>query len=148
MLWAVFVEIVNKKALDKYNIFHYVMCIHLFVKENNMPVDNSIDVFSVRDLRNKSSKYLKDAENGFLSIVTKHGKPAILSIPFDKKLIYHGVDKDIAISLFEKRVVPLTKAAKIASLSVEDFLDLLAGSGIDVVNYSTKELDKEMEISF
>ncbi len=35
-----------------------------------------IDVFSVRDLRNRSGDLLKDAEAGQISLITKHGRPA------------------------------------------------------------------------
>ena len=36
----------------------------------------SLDVFIVRDLRQRSGKFLKDAENGRLALITKHGRPA------------------------------------------------------------------------
>jgi prevent-host-death family protein len=49
------------------------------------------DVFSARDLRNRSGELLKDAEAGQVSLITKHGKPAILAIPFDNWLLNHGV---------------------------------------------------------
>lgn len=111
-------------------------------------MSNSVDVFSVRDLRIRSNEYLKDAEMGRLSIVTKHGKPMILGVPFDKKLLDMGVDKDIAVLLFENNVISLKKAARLASVSLEEFIELLSGSGIDVVKYSAEELDGEMNIEF
>jgi prevent-host-death family protein len=38
------------------------------------------DVFTVRDLRNRTGDLMRDAEEGRLSIITKHGRPAILAI--------------------------------------------------------------------
>ena len=52
---------------------------------------DEFDVFSVRDLRNKSGELLRDAEAGQISLITKHGKPAILAVPFDNHLISRGV---------------------------------------------------------
>lgn len=107
---------------------------------------NTLDVFSARDLRINAGELLKDAENGQLSIITKHGKPAILAIPFDEKLLNWGVDKDLALALFENKLITLAKAAKLAGLSIEDFLDILSEAKIDAVDYPAEDLVKEIEI--
>ena len=107
---------------------------------------DKIDVFSSRDLRIKSGLLIKDAEKGRISIITKHGKPVILTIPFNAQLIESGLLKNLAIHLFENNIITLSKAAKIASISIEDFLELLKEAGIDSVNYPADELDNEMKI--
>ncbi|MCK5152823.1 MAG: type II toxin-antitoxin system prevent-host-death family antitoxin [Spirochaetales bacterium] len=107
---------------------------------------NNIDVFSVRDLRIHSGTLLKDAENGQISLITKHGKPAILALPFDEQLLKIGINMDLAIKLFENRLITLSKAAKIASLSMEEFIDLMQETGISVVDYSPDDLDDEMKV--
>ena len=107
---------------------------------------NNIDVFSVRDLRIHSGTLLKDAENGQISLITKHGKPAIIALPFDKQLLNIGIDMDLAIKLFENRLISLSKAAKIASLSIEEFIDIMQETGISVVNYAPEDLDNEMKV--
>ena len=68
-----------------------------------------VNVFSVRDLRQHSSKLIKDAEQGHLSLITKHGRPAILAIPFDEKLLEFGVQRTLALRLFEKRHLTLAR---------------------------------------
>jgi hypothetical protein len=35
-----------------------------------------LDVFTVRDLRQRSGDLLRDAEQGRLALITKHGRPA------------------------------------------------------------------------
>ena len=105
-----------------------------------------IDVFSVRDLRIHSGTLLKDAENGQISLITKHGKPAILALPFDKQLLKIGINLDLAIKLFDNRIITLSKAAKIASLSMEEFIDLMQETGISVVDYPPDDLDDEMKV--
>ena len=49
-----------------------------------------LDVFSARDLRQRSGELLREAEEGRLSLITKHGRPAILALPFDERLLQHG----------------------------------------------------------
>ena len=105
------------------------------------------DVFSVRDLRVHSSTFLKGAEKGQISIITKHGKPAILALPFDQQLLKNGINMDLALKLYENKLISLSKAAKIASLSMEEFIDLIQDTGISIVDYSPEELNEEMKVS-
>ena len=103
-----------------------------------------LDVFSVRDLRLRSGDLLKDAESGRLAIVTKHGRPAILAVPFDSRLIELGVHRALALHLFEKRHMTLTQAAKVAAVTAEEFIELLGVAGIPAVDYPPEELDDEI----
>jgi prevent-host-death family protein len=104
-----------------------------------------LDIFSVRDLRNRSGDLLKDAEQGQLSLITEHGRPAILAVPFDHRLLDHGVHRALALSLFEGRQVTLAQAAKIAGLSLEDFVDLIGSIGLAAVDYPPGEVAGELE---
>lgn len=106
---------------------------------------SDLDVFSARELRNNTGKLIKDAEKGRLSLITKHGKPMILAVPFNSQLLNLGVDKSLALYLFEKKIVTLSRAAKIAKLSVEEFLDILKDTGIDVVDYPENELEQDLK---
>jgi len=106
-----------------------------------------LDVFTVRDLRQRTGDLIRDAENGRLALVTKHGRPAFLAVPFDERLLKHGVNKALALHLFQAGHVTLSQAARIAILPVEDFLDLLGEFGIPAVDYPPKELDEELEAS-
>ncbi len=67
-----------------------------------------IDVFSVRDLRQRCGELLRDAENGRVAVITKHGRPAILAVPFDERLLELGVHRALALHLFENRHLGLT----------------------------------------
>ena len=102
------------------------------------------DVFTARDLRNRSGELLKDAEAGQLSLITKHGKPAILAIPFDKLLVNYGVHRSMALHLFESHQLTLAQSAKVADLDLEAFIALLGEAGITAVDYSPEELDDEI----
>jgi len=49
--------------------------------------------------------------------------------------------------LFEAGHATLSQAARIAILSIEEFLDLLDEFGIAAVDYPPEDLDEESEIS-
>ncbi len=106
----------------------------------------NIEVFSVRDLRLRSSELVRDAEGGQVSIITKRGKPAVLALPFGGRLLDLGVDKDLAITLFERRLLTLGKAAKLAGLTHDAFMDMLGAAGIVAVDYPPEELDEELQV--
>jgi prevent-host-death family protein len=105
-----------------------------------------LDIFTVRDLRQRSGELLREAEEGRLTLITKHGRPTILALPFDERLLAHGVNRALALHLFEAHQVSLSQAAKIASLSLEDFVELLGQAGIPAVDYDSAELAQEIEV--
>jgi len=104
-----------------------------------------MDVFSSRDLRNRAGNLLKDAEEGRLSILTKHGRPTAIALPFDSYIIEKGVRIQLAAQLFDQRVATLAQAAKIASLSIEEFLEVLQVSDIDAVCHAPNELADDLK---
>ena len=107
----------------------------------------TLDVFSVRDLRTRCGDLLKDAERGQVSLITKHGRPAILAVPFDRRLLDQGVHRTLALSLFESRQLTLAQAAKVAGLSLDGFIDLIGSLGLAAVDYPAEELDDELHVA-
>lgn len=103
-----------------------------------------VNVFSVRDLRQHSGKLIRDAEQGQLSLITKRGRPTILAVPFDEKLLELGVQRTLALRLFEMHHLTLAQAAKLAAVSTEDFMSLAGAAGVVVVDYPPEELGEEM----
>ena len=104
----------------------------------------TLDVFSVRELRTRSGDLLRDAERGQLALITKHGRPAILAVPFDRRLLDQGVHRALALTLFENRQLTLAQAAKVAGLSLDGFIDLLGSLGLAAVDYPAEELADEL----
>lgn len=105
---------------------------------------SAIDVFSARDLRNRSGELLKDAEEGRLALITKHGRPMALSLPFDSELLDMGVHKRLAVHLFRDRLLSLSQSARLADLPIEQFLEELKSLNVDVVDYPEDELTDEL----
>lgn len=116
-----------------------------FVGTERDSLMKSVNVFSARDLRNRAGGLLKDAEAGRFSVITKHGRPAALAMPFDALLLELGAHRHLAVRLYTQRLLTLAQAAKLASLPIEQFLDVLGASGVNVVDYPAKELGPEVE---
>ena len=104
-----------------------------------------IDIFTVRELRQRTGDLIRDAESGRLALITKHGRPTFVAVPFDERLLNHGVNKALALHLFQSGQVTLSQAAKIAALSIESFLELLGEFNIPAVDYPAEDLEAELE---
>lgn len=103
-----------------------------------------VDVFSMRDLRQRSGKLIKEAEDGHLALITKHGRPAILAVPFDDRLLELGVHRTLALHLFEQRHLTLVQAARLAGMTAEEFMSLLGEARVPAVDYPPEELEDEI----
>lgn len=103
-----------------------------------------METFSIRDLRERSGDLVRQAEAGRLSIVAKHGRPLFVAVPMDEHLLKQGVAVALAVRLFAEKAVSLGKAAKLAGLSIEDFIAHLGAAGVPAVDYPPEELDDEL----
>lgn len=105
-----------------------------------------LETYSVRDLRLRSSDLVRDAEEGRIAVITKHGRPTALTLPFSRRLLEHGLDIEVALLLFERRLLTMRKAAKLAGMTLDGFLDLLAQTSTVAVDYPSSELDDELAV--
>lgn len=105
-----------------------------------------MDTFTIRDLRERTGDLIRDAESGELSVVTKHGRPVFVALPFDDTLVKSGVVLSLAIKLYRDEVISLERAAKLAGMGVAQFSEELGKNNIPVVNYSADELDDELKV--
>ena len=104
-----------------------------------------MDTFTVRDLREHTGTLIHDAEEGKLSLITKHGRPVFLAVPFTEQLLNLGLRPAIAVKLYIDKVLTLEKAAKLAGQSLEAFIEQLAALGVAAVDYSSEELEQELK---
>lgn len=100
--------------------------------------------FTIRDLRDRTSELVRDAEAGKLSIVTKHGQPVFIAVPFDESLLKSGVNTALAVRLFDESRISLGQAVKLAGLSHSGFIDLLGSLHIPVARLTPGELEQEL----
>ena len=104
-----------------------------------------MEAFTIRDLRERTGELVRNAEQGGLAVVAKHGHPLFVAVPLDDSLLRHGVHVALAIKLFQDGTISLGRAAKLAGLDDETFLDRLSSLGIPVADYAPEELDRELE---
>lgn len=104
-----------------------------------------MESFTIRDLRERTGDLVRNAEQGHLAIVAKHGHPLFVAVPLDDELLRSGVHVAMAIKLFQEGTISLGKAARLANLSNEAFIEHLAAQGIPVVDYPPEELDAEVK---
>ncbi len=105
-----------------------------------------MDTFTVRDLRERTGELIRDAEEGRLALVTKHGQPVFIAVPFDEWLVRFGLPVALAMRLYEEGVVSLGQASRIAGLAEEEFIERLGAAGVPAARYPVHELDNEMTV--
>lgn len=104
-----------------------------------------MDTFTVRDLRERTGELIRDAESGKLSVITKHGRPVFLAVPFDEMLIREGIGLALAVRLFQQAEISLGKAARLAGMDRQAFMAELARRSIPITHQSATELENELE---
>ncbi len=103
-----------------------------------------MDTFTIRDLRERTGDLVRNAEAGKLSLVTKHGQPVFLAVPFDEALVKEGLRTDLAIKLFDENVLSTGRAARLAGLPIAEFLKICSEQGVTVVRYDPNEIEEEL----
>jgi predicted HTH domain antitoxin len=88
---------------------------------------------------------LKRSAEGNIGVITQHGKPTVLTIPFDGHLLRHGIHRALALSLVRSRQLTLAQGAEMAEMDLSSFMELLGASEIDAVDYPPEELAKDLE---
>ena len=102
-----------------------------------------METFTVRDLREHAGALIQGAEAGKLSLVTKHGRPVFLAVPFDERLLNLGLKTSVAIHLYQEGSLSLSKSAKLSGESLESFIEKVGLLGIEAVQYAPSDLEKE-----
>jgi prevent-host-death family protein len=99
---------------------------------------------SVEELARSPARLIEEAESGEVAIVTKDGRPLFLAVPYDERLAKEEVHVVVAVHLYEKGVVSVGRAGKIAGLSLSEFIDRLGALRIPVARYPSDELSREI----
>lgn len=104
-----------------------------------------MQTFNIRDLRDRSGELVREAESGRLSVVTKHGQPVFVAVPFDEGLLREGVAVALAARLFDEETLSLGKAARLAGMGVAELMEQLARLGIPIARPQAEELERELD---
>ena len=103
-----------------------------------------MQTFTIRDLRDRTGELVRDAEAGKLSVVTKHGQPVFVAVPFDETLLKSGVNVALAVKLFDEEKISLGQAVRLSGMSHSAFIDLLGSLRIPVLRLEPGELEREL----
>ena len=57
-----------------------------------------------------------------------------------------ALHRNLALILFEQKLLTMEKAATLADLPLDEFMDLLAQTGSVAVDYPPDELDDELQV--
>jgi prevent-host-death family protein len=98
----------------------------------------------VRDLRERTSELIHRAETGKLSVITRHGTPVFIAVPFDDTLLQEDVGVALAMRLFDAELISLSRAARMARRTVGEMIDLLGSHGIPVIRSTERALEQEL----
>ena len=101
--------------------------------------------FTIRDLRDRTGELVRTAEDGELSVVTKHGQPVFVAVPFDLLLLKNGAGVALAVNFFKEKTLGLNRAAKLAGMPLESFMKLLGKLGVPLMDFTEEELDKDLD---
>lgn len=102
--------------------------------------------FTIRDLRDRTADIVREAEAGRLSVVTRHGQPVFVAVPFDEILLQEGMRVSLALKLFDNGAVTVRQGAKLAGMSLSDFMAECSAHDVPVVRYPHEELAQEMAV--
>ena len=102
--------------------------------------------FTIRDLRDRTADIVRDADAGMLSVVTRHGHPVFVAVPFDELLLEEGVRVSLAMKLFEGGAVSLRQGAKMAGMSLGEFMAECSARDVPLVRYPPEDLAQEMAV--
>lgn len=100
--------------------------------------------FKTTELPAHVDELLRDAAAGKLSLVTKDGEPAFVAVPFTEDMLREGVAVSLAVKLFDEDVISLREGARMAHLSLSEFMSACSARGVPVVRYSPTELEMEL----
>lgn len=105
-----------------------------------------METFTVRDLRERTGELIRGAEQGHLSVVTKHGNPVFVAVPFDDTLLESGVRLSLGLKLFDDGTLSLAQAAKLSGVGIEAFVERAGAAGVTIVRTTPEELDEELGV--
>ena len=104
-----------------------------------------MEAFAVRDLREHTGELVRNAESGAYSVVSKHGKPLFLAMPFTDELLKSGVNVALADKLVLQGELSVAAGAKLAKLPYARYLQHLSLLGYSMLD-EAGDMGAELEL--
>lgn len=93
-----------------------------------------MEAFAVRDLREHTGDLVRNAERGGYSVVSKHGKPLFVALPFNDALLASGVSVALADKLVLQAELSVAAGAKLAGMPYARYLQHLGTLGYSMLD--------------
>jgi prevent-host-death family protein len=93
-----------------------------------------MEAFAVRDLREHTGDLVRNAERGDYSVVSKHGKPLFVALPFNDALLASGVSVALADKLVVQAELSVASGAKLAGMPYARYLQHLGTLGYSMLD--------------
>lgn len=103
-----------------------------------------MSTLTAEELYAQPQRLLDDARKGLADVVTVDGEPAMLTLPLGPAGGDSSERLNLAISLYERDLVSLCLAAKVAGLPYARMVDELGARRIPVVRNGVDDLDREL----
>jgi prevent-host-death family protein len=105
-----------------------------------------MEAFAVRDLREHTGELVRNAESGQYSVVSKHGKPLFVAMPFNEALLNSGVALALADKLVQTGELSVASGAKLAAMPYARYLQHLGAMGVSMLDDAPGSLDAELAL--
>ena len=106
-----------------------------------------MQAFAIRDLREHTGDLVRNAESGQYSVVSKHGKPLFVALPFDDALLHAGVNIALADSLVQRGELSVGAGAKLAAMTYSAYLQHLGSNGYSMLDDACLGADLDNELA-
>jgi prevent-host-death family protein len=103
-----------------------------------------MESFAIRDLREHTGELVRNAENGQYSVISKHGKPLFIALPFDDAMLKAGVVVALADRLVQAGELSVSSGAKLAAMPYARYLQHLGKIGYSMIE--TNDLSVELDV--
>jgi prevent-host-death family protein len=103
-----------------------------------------MESFAIRDLREHTGELVRNAENGQYSVISKHGRPLFIALPFDDAMLKAGVVVALADKLVLAGELSVSSGAKLAAMPYARYLQHLGSIGYSMIE--TDDLSVELDV--
>lgn len=99
---------------------------------------------TTEDLVRAPERLLAEARSGELTVVTDHGQTVMLALPLEQGAPVQVMLFDLAAQLYDRDLISLERAARVAGLSYSETIDEFGRRGIATIRLTPKELEREL----
>lgn len=96
------------------------------------------------ELTQSPGRLLDEARHGAVTIVTAQGQPLLATLPLTATGPAQDALLDLAATLYDRELISLGRAARIAGLSYSEMIDELGRREIATIRLTPEELQSEL----